>query len=60
MDSALACCAGGPGSIPTNGIFGLSCNIAMIFLRLGLRWLVMEPDTIICVIYHFQNVEKKS
>ena len=38
MDSALACCAGGPGSIPTNGIFGSSCNIQMIFLPLGLSW----------------------
>ena len=35
MDGALACCAGGPGLIPTISIVGLSCKIKIIFLPLG-------------------------
>ena len=46
MDSALACCAGGPGSIPAVGK-SIVCNIQMVFLPLGIRWQdkIMEPDT---------------
>ena len=33
MNSALACCAGGPGSIPTVGKRKKSCNIQMCFSR---------------------------
>ena len=34
MNSALACCAGGPGSIPADNIVRLSYNIQIIFLPL--------------------------
>ena len=34
MESALACCAGGPGLIPAVGMVGSSRNIQMIFLPL--------------------------
>ena len=42
MDSVLACCAGGPGSIPTDG---KSNKATQMFFSLGIRWLVekMEP-----------------
>ena len=43
MDSALACCLGGPGSIPAVSIVESSCIIQMIFLPLrskivGSKW----------------------
>ena len=34
MDGVLACCAGGPRSIPAVRTDGSSCNIQMIFLPL--------------------------
>ena len=37
MDSARACCAGDPGSIPTVGKLQNNCNIQMVFLPLGIR-----------------------
>ena len=45
MDSVLACCAGGPGSIPTVGKSNTA--IQMVF-SLGIRWLVekLEPGMI--------------
>ena len=52
MDSALACCAGSPGSIPAIRIGGSSCNIQMIFLplRYNVAGKKVEPDTTIGVI----------
>ena len=45
MDSALACCAGGPGLIPTVGETKQEA-VQMVFLSAKGGRLKMEPDTI--------------
>ena len=46
MDSALACCAGGPGSIPTNGIFWVELQYSDDFSPSRSKVVgKMEPDT---------------
>ena len=49
MDSALACCADGPGSIPAVSIGEPGCIIKIISLPLlsKVTGKIMEPDTII-------------
>ena len=44
MDSALACCAGGPGSIPADGKGNVG-NIQMLFPSRYKVVKEMEPDT---------------
>ena len=41
MDRALACCAGGLGSIPDVGMVGSSCNTKIIFVPLWSKVVIM-------------------
>ena len=56
MDSALTCCAGGPGLIPAVDK-SKNCNILMVFPPYMVVGRKMEPDTRNYMILHLHLVK---